>query len=78
MASAPDGALRKERGQLLAGAELPLHAEGDEQARGRQLAPDGVGFLCKGRLDLGGGGVLRQPLLGKLDDLRLAAAGEAL
>ena len=36
---------------------------------GGQLGPDGVGLLGEGRLDLGGGGILRQAFLRQLDDL---------
>ena len=69
VAGALGGAVRQIAGQLLAGALPPLHTHGDHQTAVGQLGPDSVGLLGEGRLDLGGGGILRQPFLRQLDDL---------
>ena len=69
MTGALGGAVRQIAGQLLAGALPPLHTHGDHQTAVGQLGPDSVGLLGEGRLDLGGGGILRQPFLRQLDDL---------
>ena len=61
--------VRQAAGQLLAGAFPPFHTHGDHQTAVGQLGPDSVGLLGEGRLDLGGGGIFRQPFLRQLDDL---------
>ena len=47
MAVPPAGAVGHQPGQLLAGPGLSLHAHGDDVSGGRQLAPDGLRFLCQ-------------------------------
>ncbi|CAN4043588.1 hypothetical protein BBBGCB_BBBGCB_12450, partial [Dysosmobacter welbionis] len=65
-------------GQRLAGPRLSLHAQSDQGGAGWELGPDGSSLLQKGRLDLGGGGVLRQPLLRQFHQLQLTEAGQPL
>ena len=68
----------QQTGQLLAGAELPLHAQGRHGGAGGQPGADGLRLPGQGPLDLRRGGVLRQTLLRQLHQIQLAAAAQAL
>ena len=74
----PCGPGRHGLGQLLAGAQPPLYAQGDKTGGGRQLSLDGRRLLPQGGVDLRLGGMLRQTFFRQLHDLQLAVPAQAL
>lgn len=76
--SALHGPLFQLGGQVLAGQELSLHAQGDDLGPLGQLLEEKGGLLFQGGVDLGLGGVLRQPGLRQLGDGELAENPQAL
>lgn len=65
-------------GQLFAGAGLALHTKGRHGGTGGNAGPDGLALPGQSRVNLGLGGIVRQPLFRQLHNLQLAEAGKPL
>ena len=64
--------------KFLGGQDLALGSENAEPAVLRNFGEDHLRLLVKTRLDFGRGGVLREPMLGQLDELERAVALQPL
>ena len=64
--------------EFLAGEDLTLGGEDAKPRTLGDLLENELRFLVEARLDLGRGGVLREPVLGQLDDLEGAVALQPL
>ena len=65
-------------GKFLRGEDFSLRGENAQPGIFGDLLEDQLRFLVEARLDLGRGGVLGKPVLGKLDDLKGAVALQPL